>query len=116
LTQKNAPSLITGCGIVKEKPMATPEERPAYLKPIEIRRQARVPYEAVIGWIEVGHPRAGKLPAVDFSERGKRRSYRIRPEDWEVFQEKLKGPAQTRQQPSSTPPRPRDKSKGRFNY
>lgn len=43
------------------------KEQPPYLKPIEIKRMARVPYSTVILWIEVGHERAGKLPAVDFS-------------------------------------------------
>ena len=100
--------------------MANENHQQPFLKPMDIRRQARVPYETVTLWIEVGHPRAGKLVAVDFSERGKRRSYRIKPEDWEAFQEKLKGPAQTRQQPSSPPPRPPPrpvgKSEGRFDY
>jgi hypothetical protein len=100
--------------------MADEQHQQPYLKPMDIRRQARVPYETVIWWIEVGHPRAGKLDAIDFSTRGKRRSYRIKPEDWEAFQEKLRSPAQTRQQhsrpPPRPPPRPVGKSKGGFDY
>jgi len=96
--------------------MANENHQQPFLKPMDIRRQARVPYETVTLWIEVGHPRAGKLPAVDFSERGKRRSYRIKPEDWEDFQQKLSCPEQTRQEHSSPPPRPVGKSEGRFDY
>jgi hypothetical protein len=87
-----------------------------FLKLAEIKRIARVPYKTVTKWITVGHARAGILPSIDLAETGKRHSYRIRPEDWELFQQKLRSPAQTRRQPSTPPPRPRDKSKGRFDY
>ncbi|MCA9070559.1 MAG: hypothetical protein KDA84_16625 [Planctomycetaceae bacterium] len=88
-----------------------------YLKPMDIKRLVGKAYEDVIRWIEKGHPRAGRLPAVDFSEKGKRRSYRIRPEDWEDFQQRLMVPAQMRagQRPRAPAPRPKN-SKGHFNY
>ena len=53
------------------------------LRPIDIKRQGRVPYRTVIAWLEAGHPRAGVLPSVNLAATGKRKSYRIRPEDWE---------------------------------
>ena len=86
------------------------------LKPADIKRMARIPYTTVIKWITTGHPRAGILPSIDLAETGKRHSYRIRPQDWEAFQEKLRSPARKRRQISSPPPCPRSKSEGRFKY
>jgi hypothetical protein len=100
----------------KPKEMADEQHQQPFLKPMDIRHQGRFPYETVIRWIEVGHPRVGKLRAIDFSEPGKRRSYRIKPEDWEDFQQKLSCPEQTRQEHSSPPPRPHGNSKGGFDY
>ena len=59
------------------------------LKPMDIKRQARVPYETIIQWLTIGHPRAGLLPSFDLSATKKRHSYRIRPEDWEAFLARL---------------------------
>lgn len=87
------------------------------LKPMDIKRQARVPYETVIQWLIVGHPRAGLLPSVDLSGTRKRHSYRIRPEDWEAFMARLQTLPRERQR-SSPPPRPpvASKSGGSFRY
>jgi hypothetical protein len=87
------------------------------LKPMDIKRQARVPYETVIQWLTVGHPRAGILPSVDLSPNRKRHSFRIRPEDWAAFMFKLQTVPRERQQ-SSPPPRPSasSKSSGFFRY
>jgi hypothetical protein len=59
------------------------------LKPIDIKRQARVPYKTVIGWLQEGHPQAGLLPSIDFAGSGRRHSYRIRRDDWEAFLARL---------------------------
>jgi len=87
------------------------------LKPMEIKRQARVPYETVIQWLTVGHPRAGILPSVDLSTTRKRHSYRIRPEDWEAFMARLQTLPRERQR-SSPPPLPSSalKTSGSFRY
>ena len=74
------------------------------LKPADIKRIARVPYETVIKWITVGHPRAGILPSIDLAETGKRHSYRIRRADWGEFQAKLQTRPRTRRY---SPPAPR---------
>jgi len=75
------------------------------LKPMDVKRQARVPYETVIQWLTVGHPRAGLLPSVDLSATRRRHSYRIRPEDWEAFLARLQTMPREKQR-SSPPPRP----------
>ena len=77
-----------------------------FLRPIDIKRQARVPYRTVIGWIEVGHPRAGYLPSVNLAPTGKRRSYRVRAADWAAFLLRLETEPQVRQQ-AEPAPRPR---------
>ena len=61
----------------------------ALLKPIQIKRAARVPYLTVISWLTVGHPQAGILPSIDLAPSGKRHSYRVRLEDWQAFLAKL---------------------------
>jgi len=60
-----------------------------FLKPMDIRRLARVPYTTVLSWLMVGHPRAGILRSVDLAQTGKRHSFRVSHEDWEVFLHKL---------------------------
>ena len=93
------------------------QENKKLLKPIEIKRMARVPYDTVIGWLEAGHPRAGILPSIDLAESGKRHSYRIRQADWEAFQARLLTAPRTRAR-SAPPPRPRrgKSSSGVFRY
>lgn len=89
-----------------------------YLKPIDVKRAARVPYSAVIRWLTVGHPRAGILPSIDFAETAKRHSYRIRLEDWHDFQKKLMTKPRERRS-ADPPPRPRQRKSGRtgmFRY
>jgi hypothetical protein len=85
-------------------PADTKSVGPILLRPIDIRRIARVPYRTVIKWIEVGHPRAGLLPSIDFAATRKRHSYRIRPSDWEAFQAKLTTEPRARR---TTEPMPR---------
>ena len=72
-----------------------PEEPPAnrnrpLLKPIDVKKMARVPYMTILRWLTLGHPRAGVLASIDLAEHGKRHSYRIRVEDWEAFQQRLR--------------------------
>jgi hypothetical protein len=86
-------------------------------KPMEIKRLARVPYATVIGWLTVGHPRAGILPSVDLGGTGKRHSYRIRKEDWEAFLTRLQTTPRERQQASPLPrPQSVPSRKKRFRY
>jgi hypothetical protein len=76
------------------------------LKPMDIKRQARVPYRTVIDWIEHGHPRAGLLPSINLAPAAGRRSYRIRPADWEAFLVRLQTlPAEPRPSAPEQPPR-----------
>ena len=44
----------------------------------------------ILRWLTLGHPRAGVLASIDLAEDGKRHSYRIRVEDWEAFQQRLR--------------------------
>jgi hypothetical protein len=88
------------------------------LKPMDIKRLARVPYATVIGWLTSGHPRAGLLPSIDLAESGKRHSYRIRREDWEAFLARLQTVPRARQR-ANPPPRPaglKDGKAGMFRY
>src|SRR5438105_7125061 len=98
------------------EPHATnPGARPL-LRPIDIKRQARVPYRTVLGWLEAGHSRAGILPSVNLAATGKRKSYRVRPEDWEAFLLRLR-PEPRNPQPAPPPPRPGPaKCRGPFRY
>jgi hypothetical protein len=84
---------------------------------MELKRLARVPYQSVIRWIEVGHPRAGILPSIDLAETGKRHSYRVRLEDWLAFAAKLTTEPRTRR-PATPPARPTQTpgSTGTFRY
>jgi hypothetical protein len=88
------------------------------LKPMDIKRRARVPYGTVIRWLTTGHPRAGLLPSIDLAETGKCHSFRVRPEDWESFLLRLR--TQPRARPQPTPqPRPanvRATGGGMFRY
>jgi hypothetical protein len=70
---------------------------------MDIKRLARVPYATVIGWLTVGHPRAGVLPSIDLGTTGKRHSYRIRRADWEAFLTRLQTTPRERQRPSPLP-------------
>jgi hypothetical protein len=85
---------------------------------MEIKRMARVPYATVIGWLTVGHPRAGILPTIDLAETGKRHSYRVRREDWEAFLARLQTVPGERQRARPLPPPPavKDRKKGLFRY
>jgi hypothetical protein len=87
------------------------------LRPIDIKRQARVPYRTVIAWLETGHPRAGILPSVNLAPTAKRKSYRVRPDDWEAFLARLRTEPRTRQPatPTARPPS-RGGSNGLFRY
>jgi hypothetical protein len=97
-------------------PRDTPAQ--ALLKPMDIKRLARVPYETVIGWLTVGHPRAGVLPSIDLAETGKRHSYRIRRADWEAFLARLQTVPRERQRarPQPRPSTAQGKEKGMFRY
>jgi hypothetical protein len=87
------------------------------LRPIDIECQARVPYKTVIAWLEAGHPHAGVLPSVNLSADTRRRSYRIRPEDWEAFMSRLQTEPRARQSASPMPrPSSGPKGKGPFRY
>lgn len=88
------------------------------LKPMDIKRMARVPYDTVISWLTTGHPRAGILPSIDLAVPGKRHSFRVRWEDWQAFLGRLTTVPQERQQPKPLP-RPEaaeSKGKGMFRY
>jgi hypothetical protein len=95
--------------LLKSKPL---------LKPTDIKRLARVPYDTVIGWLTVGHPRAGLLPSIDLATTGKRHSYRVRPEEWEAFQARLQTLPKERQRskPVSRPSTARSGQRGMFHY
>lgn len=88
------------------------------LKPMDIKRLARVPYATVIRWLTAGHPRAGILPSVDFAESGKRHSYRIRLEDWAAFLARLQTQPKERQRarPLPRPSKLKKTSQGMFRY
>lgn len=88
-----------------------------FLKPMDIKRQARVPYETVLQWLTVGHPRAGILQSVDLATTRKRHSFRIRTEDWASFLAKLQTLPREKQR-CSPPPRPPAPKKlsGSFQY
>jgi len=89
-----------------------------WLKPMEIKKLARVPYETVIQWLTTGHPRAGILPSVDLATTGKRHSYRVRLQDWEAFLTRLQTVPRERQQarPLPRPEATETKEKGLFRY
>src|SRR3954453_9552505 len=88
------------------------------LKPMDIKRLARVPYAAVIGWLTTGHPRAGVLPSIDLAATGKRHSYRIRPEAWEASLAKLQTvpKARKRANPLPRPSTTKDNKGGMSRY
>jgi hypothetical protein len=88
-----------------------------FLKPMDIKRLARVPYATVIAWLTTGHPRAGVLPSIDFAETGRRHSFRVRRQDWETFLERLRTMPRERQQPKPLPRPSTVKNKnGMFRY
>src|SRR5262245_1139989 len=87
----------------------------ALLKPMDVKRLARVPYPTVIGWLTVGHPRAGVLPSIDLARPGRRHSYRIRPADWEAFLARLPTVPRERLQ-AAPPPRPRSVPSGKKKF
>ena len=89
-----------------------------YLKPMDIKQLARVPYSTVIFWLTVGHPRAGVLPSIDFATTGKRHSFRVRLQDWEAFLVRLQTVPKKRQQlkPLPRPSTVKDKKNGMFHY
>ena len=93
-----------------------PEER--LLKPMDIKRMARVPYDTVITWLTIGHPRAGTLASIDLAEPGKRHSFRISWADWQAFLNRLKTVPGERQQarPLPRPEANETQSKGMFRY
>src|SRR5262245_16423599 len=90
----------------------------AFFKPADIKRMARVPYATVIGWLTVGHPRAGILPSIDLATTGKRHSYRVRREDWEAFLARLQTAPRERQRarPLPRPPTTPNGTGGLFRY
>ena len=69
--------------------MLNQNEKKSFLRPIDIKRQLKVPYETVVSWLTVGHPRAGILPSIDLAHPGKRHSFRILKEDLQAFLFKL---------------------------
>jgi len=89
-----------------------------FLKPVDIKRLARVPYATVIGWLTVGHPRAGVLPSLDLATTGKRHSYRVRRADWEAFLARLQTVPRERQRarPLPRPAAGPDGKSGMFRY
>jgi hypothetical protein len=93
------------------------EVRAKFLRPIDIKRQARVPYRTVLAWLEIGHAKAGVLPSVNLSSSARRKSYRVRPEDWEAFLSRLRTEPRARQ-PAQPLPRLRSgsRSRGLFRY
>jgi hypothetical protein len=103
---------------MRREEIATASADAALLKPMDIKKLARVPYTTVIGWLTAGHPRAGVLTSVDLAERGKRHSYRIRREDWEAFLTRLQTVPKERQRanPLPRPSTARDQNKGMFRY
>jgi hypothetical protein len=87
------------------------------LKPMDIKKLARVPYSTVITWLTVGHPKAGVLPSIDLSETGKRHSYRVKVEDWEAFLTQLQTVPKERQRANPLPrPSGANDKKGMFRY
>jgi hypothetical protein len=88
------------------------------LKPMDLKRMARVPYETVTRWLTDGHPRAGLLPSIDLGATGKRHSYRIRLEDWEAFLVRLRTAPreQQRAEPLPPPAKLQGNKKGMFRY
>ena len=92
------------------------ESREVLLKPMDIKRLARVPYATVIGWLTTGHPRAGVLPSVDLAEAGKRHSYRVRREVWAAFLARLQTAPRERQRAAPLPRPATLKNKGLFRY
>lgn len=100
-----------------------PEQRgtvsfPVLLKPMDIKRLARVPYTTVITWLTTGHPRAGVLRSIDFATTGKRHSYRVRLEDWDAFLSRLQTvpKEQQRAKPLPRPSTVENGKKGMFRY
>lgn len=88
-----------------------------WLKPMDLKRLVRVPYSTVIGWLTVGHPRAGVLASVDLAETGRRHSFRIRREDWEAFLARLQTAPRVRQRSKPLPRPGQDHGKkGIFRY
>lgn len=87
-----------------------------FLKLVEIKRMARVPYATVTDWIEVGHPIAGLLPSIDLALPGKRHSYRVRAEDWEAFQAKLSTPPRAKNKTTPMHRPVSSKAEGPFSY
>jgi hypothetical protein len=88
----------------------------AFLKPMDIKRLARVPYATVIGWLTAGHPRAGVLPSVDLGGTGKRHGFRIRQQDWEAFLARLQTAPRARQRAAPLPRPATLKTQGMFRY
>ncbi|HKB42313.1 MAG TPA: hypothetical protein VKD72_38155 [Gemmataceae bacterium] len=103
---------------MRQRNGSLPEAEVLFLKPVDIKRLARVPYATVISWLTVGHPRAGVLPSLDLATTGKRHSYRVRRADWEAFLARLQ--TVPRQRPGPRPlPRPAadpDGKSGMFRY
>ena len=98
--------------------MANENQPDRWLKPVDIKRIAGVPYKTVVAWLTSGHSRAGVLPSVDLANDGKRHSYRIRPKDWEQFQVRLRTrqSSTTEQLPTTTAGRRQKKGPGSFRY
>jgi hypothetical protein len=90
---------------MRREPKPESNQTPALLKPMDVKRMARVPYATVIQWLTVGHARAGLLRSMDLAENGKRHSYRIRREDWDAFLARLQAAPreQHRPKPRSRP-------------
>lgn len=98
------------------RPLDEPAE--VFLKPMDVKRMARVPFATVLRWLTVGHPRAGLLPSLDLAETGKRHSYRIRLADWRAFLDRLQTVPRARPQPKPLPrvPSGLPTKKGMFRY
>ena len=96
---------------------STSDLTPLWLKPIEIKRIARVPYQTVIAWLTVGHPTAGLLRSVDLAAPGKRHSFRVARQDWDEFLNRLQSKTRTRRDGPSGPSQPAHRSREkRFRY
>jgi len=103
---------------MRQRSGSLPEAEALFLKPADIKRLARVPYATVIGWLTVGHPRAGVLPSLDLATTGKRHSYRVRRADWEAFLARLQTVPSERQRarPLPRPAAGPDGKSGMFRY
>ena len=117
---------VAGAGTrIDPRPLAMPvpdrttnDHSEVFLKPMDLKRMARVPFATVLRWLTVGHPRAGLLPSIDLAETGKRHSYRIRWSDWCAFLNRLQTVPKSGRltKPLPRPPSVTRTNNGMFRY